>query len=131
MLGWSLLQASTAAGKAPLDYKNIVYRSLIPVYHLLACCNRRNSLHYDRHSSRCRLKKCLRRKEAPPKPFQKPYEKANKTVTQARGDAPGGPRRTEVCACLSWRLLGANRPCCDWNNPSRNVCLHRSAHSPK
>lgn len=27
-------------------------------------------------------------------------------VTQVQGDTPGGPRCTEVCACLSRRLSG-------------------------
>lgn len=131
MLGYSLPHTSTARGNAPLDYKNICLLSLdsrLPSFSML---QPQKLLTLRQTFLTVQVKKRPRRKDAPPKPFQKLSEKADKTVTQAHQDTPGGPRRTEVCACLSRRLSGANRPCCDWNNPSRNVCLHRSAHSPK
>lgn len=57
--------------------------------------------------------------------------KVSDTAIQTHDDTPGGPRCGVLSHVLSGRLSGANQPCCDWNDPSHTVCLHRTAHSPK
>lgn len=58
-------------------------------------------------------------------------QEVSDAAIQSHDDTPGGPRCGVLSHVLSGRLSGATQPCCDWNDPSHTVCLHRTAHSPK